>query len=585
MSHVLLPQVLDDSGDGELDREELLTGFRNLGVVIPKQVLEQLFLMPPDGLDADGSGTLAINEFYLGVRGSMNPIREKLVSRAFKHVKAAEGQGGAEINVAYLTQVYNCEWAPDVKNGKVRFADYRDAFIQMLDSTLIGPRTGGINKAKWHDYYQDVSATTPDDDYFTFMVREEWGFRDMQGFDQSPGRPEGLGSGAAEDDFFQAEDDAAMQNDLDEIMSQGSLTNSEYRHMKEDKMLKPEKLRSEKIFHTDNNWKYEEWEMKLGFGASKTSRLPAPPKQHHYDNDVRRLPANVFGDLTSLLDRKDAEDDWDRMRKILYKPPCSFEKLCDSLGVSGAADVPRISNAGLANQLVQLDRKVNGRRLNRKHAEQLAGLCGGPTVSVAKIHKELGRLFGRDPVTARPGSVLERVKRVMIDQCGSMGLRVLQDKLSSMDEDGNASLNKEELQKGLQHYNITLNQRELEQIFAKWDQDRSGSISFRELTDGIRGPLNPFRHGLIQEAYDKLSGGHPLNRQDLIRHFDCSWYPSVTRSNDPLDEDHIKQAFSMQFTSDDITEEDFLEYHHDLSCSIDGDRLFEVVLRNTWHIA
>ena len=54
-------KVIDDSGDGVIDRVELQYGFRNVGIYLEPQIIEGFFL----GLDADKSGFLSIEGAYV----------------------------------------------------------------------------------------------------------------------------------------------------------------------------------------------------------------------------------------------------------------------------------------------------------------------------------------------------------------------------------------------------------------------------------------------------------------------------------------------------------------------------------------
>ena len=114
--------------------------------------------------------------------------------------------------------------------------------------------------------------------------------------------------------------------------------------------------------------------------------------------------------------------------------------------------------------------------------------------------------------------------------------------------------------------------------------------------DGIRGPLASYRARLAEEAWNHLGGGSGANVnisvKDLCAHFDCHWYPSVAefdysggeRGVDPED---IEDAFAERFRRAEVTEVDFdefMQFHHDFSATIESDRIFEAFIRNTWHL-
>jgi hypothetical protein len=201
-----LLQLMDDSGDGELNRKEMGLGFRGLGVTLASDQLDALFLL----LDRDGSGTLSIGELYLGLRGEMAPQRLKLVNRlhdelAKRAAKVAGQQRGGlgalglsgapddGVAVTFLKAEFSCDHFPAVKSGARRAEDERNLFLSQLDGDLVSPPTGFIGRAKMVDLYQDLSGafesgTAAGDDYFTFMVRATWNYWYMKIRCQSPPR-------------------------------------------------------------------------------------------------------------------------------------------------------------------------------------------------------------------------------------------------------------------------------------------------------------------------------------------------------------------------------------------------------------
>ena len=87
----------------------------------------------------------------------------------------------------------------------------------------------------------------------------------------------------------------------------------------------------------------------------------------------------------------------------------------------------------------------------------------------------------------------------------------------------------------------------------------------------------------MQDAWFHVSNGSasvPIN--ELVRFFDCSWYPSVKKGQ--VSENAVLAAFKYNIGDRDVDEEAFTDYHTDLSAGVRGDRLFEAIVRNTWHL-
>ena len=69
---------------------------------------------------------------------------------------------------------------------------------------------------------------------------------------------------------------------------------------------------------------------------------------------------------------------------------------------------------------------------------------------------------------------------------GARGIVGLQRKFRIMDDDGSKSLNLAEFKKGMKECSLNLTEQQLNSLFAFFDKDRSGTISFDEFIVGIR---------------------------------------------------------------------------------------------------
>jgi len=252
-----------------------------------------------------------------------------------------------------------------------------------------------------------------------------------------------------------------------------------------------------------------------------------------------------------------------------------------------------------------------------------SGASGGGGVSKGRGGPAAAAVAARG---GRPFTVLDRVRRMLVDSCGPLGLGELRRTLSLMDEDGSGTLDLGELRKGFGKLGLNLNAREAEEVFFEFDKDHSLSIDYAEFMDGIRGPMSKGRAALVQQAWDLVSGGAPcLHVDDLVRSFDTDWCPSVAafrakqqqmllqaqhgqheqqgqRSQRPpsaggryeapggegVDPAALMGALRERFgycPDGEVRFEDFFEFHRDVGACVDGGRLFEAFVRNAWHLS
>eukprot|EP01060_Flectonema_neradi_P038554 TRINITY_DN8132_c0_g1_i1.p1 TRINITY_DN8132_c0_g1~~TRINITY_DN8132_c0_g1_i1.p1 ORF type:complete len:551 (+),score=104.17 TRINITY_DN8132_c0_g1_i1:136-1788(+) len=185
--------------------------------------------------------------------------------------------------------------------------------------------------------------------------------------------------------------------------------------------------------------------------------------------------------------------------------------------------------------------------------------------------------------------ILDKVRSKIIKRAGKRGFRGLTRILKIMDDNGNRQLDKPELKSGFETYGLALSSRELDVIFAYFDEDGSGQISVTEFVRGVRGPMtNPRRMEIVKMAYSKLdkTGDGVVNFEDMAKAYDVTKHPDV------LSKEKTPQEVYQEFMEDwdknadgTITLEEFIDYYGDLSAGIDNDNYFELMIRNAWHIS
>jgi Ca2+-binding EF-hand superfamily protein len=168
--------LMDDSGDGELDSEELMFGLRDFGVLLtPDEVGDVV-----QQFDTDGSGAITVTDLHLALRGDMAPKRVALVNKAFGSINPYMAQQG-EIPVREIMKKYspyanpflNKDALPNIDIGQ-RGAYSEDDVIRSFQSA-IDDGDGSVSRAEFLDFYRDISACIESDDYFEEFIRESWG--------------------------------------------------------------------------------------------------------------------------------------------------------------------------------------------------------------------------------------------------------------------------------------------------------------------------------------------------------------------------------------------------------------------------
>ena len=191
------------------------------------------------------------------------------------------------------------------------------------------------------------------------------------------------------------------------------------------------------------------------------------------------------------------------------------------------------------------------------------------------------------PSPAAP--IVAALKRQLAKR-GARGIGGVGRKFKILDDDGSKSLNLDEFKKGMRECELDLTAKEIDILFAHFDEDKSGSINFEEFLQGLRDPLNKRRLELIDMAFSVIDadGNGIVEVGEVLRCYDASEHPKVKSgemtTNDVLME--FLETFEVGETVDGkVTHQEFVNYYHNLSASIDDDDYWELMIRNAWHIS
>jgi Ca2+-binding EF-hand superfamily protein len=411
------------------NRKELVHGFRGMGIVVSLKVVEKLFL----AMDRDGSGTLSIEELYLGMRGAMNLTRVKLINKLHEDlVKRSAPNSMPErddsVPVGFLVEEWNGDHFDDVKSRRRRFEDVRDLYFAQLDGDLVAPKNGFITRTKMLDFYQDLTEAFVGDgsggdpegnDQFAFFVRATWNFWDMRGF-EAPRKESSRGAlhkgrddsnaDDNDDDFGAGADGFDLPGRQQQQQQRPQTAESEASDASGSGRRRPGGSSKQQVagrrrdpvpWEANHSWSHADMRSSLSaqphvpmprVGSAAAAALgmssaaaEAAANSGLTVSDLGGLPAAVFGDLSSLVHgngrARDSSaaaklilpkhDCWDEMRRLFFEPPPgAFQDFCERLKLSKVDESPPIASSSLASRVFELGKK-------RALAAQKAGHGGG----------------------------------------------------------------------------------------------------------------------------------------------------------------------------------------------------------------
>jgi Ca2+-binding EF-hand superfamily protein len=163
-------KIFDDDNSKTIDFEEFRKALKDFRVDLTPNEVKVVF----GAFDRDGSGSVDYDEFLRQVRGEMNERRKKIALQAFAKLDK-DGSGVLEIND--IKYVYNAKMHPEVRAGKKTEEDVFGEFLETFEThhnILKGNRDRRVTKEEWIEYYNNVSMSIDNDEYFEVMMNNAW---------------------------------------------------------------------------------------------------------------------------------------------------------------------------------------------------------------------------------------------------------------------------------------------------------------------------------------------------------------------------------------------------------------------------
>ena len=142
---------------------------------------------------------------------------------------------------------------------------------------------------------------------------------------------------------------------------------------------------------------------------------------------------------------------------------------------------------------------------------------------------------------------------------------------------------------------MRITEPDAKQLFNIFDVDWDGRISYDEFLRTIVGEMNEFRKELVRAAFKKFDkdGNGRVELNDIKNTYSATNHPDVRAGRKT--EDDILMEFIDTFdlhhrmrhqSAKDhaVTLEEFTEYYNNVSCSIDNDETFELMINNAWNL-
>jgi len=168
-------RIMDDNNSRSLDLYEFTKAMKDYMLGFNDSEIKSLY----GYFDSDRSGSVDYDEFLRALRGPMNPARKKLVAQAYN--KLDKDRSGY-IDINDIKGVYSAKTHPDVLSGKKTEEQILLEFLETFETHHSIRNNNApdhiVTKEEFEEYYNNISASIDNDQYFELMMNNAWKIND-----------------------------------------------------------------------------------------------------------------------------------------------------------------------------------------------------------------------------------------------------------------------------------------------------------------------------------------------------------------------------------------------------------------------
>jgi Ca2+-binding EF-hand superfamily protein len=173
-------KIMDDDNSQQLSLPEFSKAMRDFRVELTERETSLLF----NYCDRNRSGEIDYDEFLRAVRGPVNSFRRALVNKAFD--KLDYDRSGV-IDLTDIRHFYNAKGHPDVRSGRKSEEEVLGEFLETFEMhrNILGTRDRVVTREEFEEYYNNISMSIDNDQYFELMMNNTWKLTEAPAFTQN----------------------------------------------------------------------------------------------------------------------------------------------------------------------------------------------------------------------------------------------------------------------------------------------------------------------------------------------------------------------------------------------------------------
>lgn len=230
-----------------------------------------------------------------------------------------------------------------------------------------------------------------------------------------------------------------------------------------------------------------------------------------------------------------------------------------------------------ANELSAIFNKYDTNKSGHLDFEEFAGMYA---LRGTGNNPNVNPVFGL--VREAPHAVLDKIRQVLASK-GTYGVRHLVALFRRFDTNGDAKLDRHEIQWVLKQNGQNLSPSEFERLFRYFDKNNDGFVNISEFITGVRGELNAARSAVVENVWSRIAPKGDLPANDFAALHDVSVHPDFcngTKSKAACLEELMD---AVDFNRDGvISGAEFFDFYTNVSPVFKDDEQFKNMVLKAW---
>ena len=519
----------------------------------PKE-LQSLFCI----IDFNDTGYISINKFLKVIKGNLNEFRQKILIDIFNNQIDINKNG--KILIYYFKKLYNGKNHPDIMNRKKSENEIMTQFNYTFDIFCkLYKIAGEINCEQFIKYYEGISPSIPDDNYFKEIITNVW--TRTNDFNET---------------YFPTINNQNINFNLEKKINRSvsspliSFNNIKMNTIDNNKNRNNNKL----IFN--NNFNYQSNLLNSNYFKYKTNTLN---NNRIVLKKINLTPINTNLKNTNSLILNDIQNNNTLNYKSKYNNNHNQYNSINNINLNTSSKKISIPHSNSNKYFTPNNKLIHSHLINNNNI----------------TNQESNKNQEKDKYNYSQ-IILNSLRNILIKR-GNKSIFYLQRMLTNCDTGQTGLISLSQLNNIFRAYNFNIYFYDIKLLFELFDKNKIGIIQYDNLVKAVVGTMNNNRKNLIIKLYENLNKDLYgfINIKDMKKRYNCYKHPEFIKGNKTHEEVYgdflecieIYREYICNINkknNDLFSYNEFLEFFDEISMYINDDGYFKILILGCWEI-